>query len=66
VAALIFLAPAVSLVCGYALLIVFAIAVMVHFLRGEYDAGAPIVYGMAVIVCLIRRNDGPAESPHDR
>jgi hypothetical protein len=66
VAALLFLAPAVSLVGGYALLVVFAIAIGIHFLHGQYDVGGLIVYGMAVVVCMTHRNDENAEAPRDR
>lgn len=55
-AALLFLLPAASLVGGYMLLLVFAIAAGIHFLRGEFDVGSLIVYGMAVIVCMTQSN----------
>ncbi|HXM44976.1 MAG TPA: DoxX family protein [Bryobacteraceae bacterium] len=66
VAAILFLAPAVSLVGGYALLVIFAIAVCVHFLHGRYEVGALIVYGMAVIACMAHRNGEWVEARHDR
>jgi len=52
VAALLFLAPAVKRVGAYALLFIFAVAVVIHLLHGELDVGALLVYAMAVIVCL--------------
>jgi hypothetical protein len=55
-AALLFLLPAASLVGGYLLLIIFAIAAGIHFLRGEFDVGSLIIYGMAVIVCMTHPN----------
>jgi DoxX-like family len=66
VGALLFLAPAVSLVGGYALLVIFAIAVCVHFLHGQYEVGALIVYGMAAIVCITHRMGGRGEARDDR
>lgn len=66
VAALLFLVPALSLVGGYALLVVFAIAVCAHVLHAQYDVGGLIVYGMSALVCMThngppkRRNGGGA------
>jgi len=65
IAVLLFLVPPVSLVGGYLLLFVFAIAVILHLLHGEFDVGGLIVYAMAVIVCITRRNDKTTEVPHD-
>jgi hypothetical protein len=61
VAALLFLIPAASVVGGYALLAVFAIAAGIHFLHGQYEVGSLAVYTMAVIVCMTDR-----EAPHER
>jgi hypothetical protein len=66
VAALLFLVPAVSLVGGYALLAIFAIAICVHFLHGQYEVSALIVYGMAAIVCITQRHGETGEARHDR
>ena len=51
-AAVLFLVPAASLVGGYALLIVFFLAAVIHILHGWYDVGALVVYAMAVLVCM--------------
>jgi len=51
-AALLFLVPAATAVGGCALLVIFAIAVGIHWLHGEADVGGLIVYAAAVIVCL--------------
>lgn len=52
VAALLFLSPAASRIGGLALLVVFAAAILLHFLHGEYNVGALIVYGAAVWTVL--------------
>ena len=55
IAALLFLVPAAIVVGGYALLFIFAIAVALHYLVGQYDVGHLVVYGMAVLVCITNR-----------
>jgi hypothetical protein len=60
VAALLFLAPAARVVGGYALLCIFAVAIGIHFLHGQFDVGGLVVYGMAVIVCMAHRDSGGA------
>jgi hypothetical protein len=47
VAALLFLAHAISLAGGCALLVVFAVAACVHVPHGQFEVGGLIVYGMA-------------------
>jgi len=54
-AAILFLIPATILVGGYALLFIFAIATAIHFLHGQFDVSALVIYAMAVIVCLTHR-----------
>jgi DoxX-like family len=66
IAALLFLVPAASLVGGYLLLLVFAVAACVHLLHGEYDVGGLIVYVMAVIVCMMQPHKQGIEVSHDR
>ena len=56
VAAVLFLVPAASLVGGYALLIVFFLAAVIHILHGWYDVGALVVYSMAVLACMSHRD----------
>ncbi len=55
VAAVLFLVPAASLVGGYALLVVFFLAAVIHILHGWYDVGALVVYSMAVLACMAER-----------
>ena len=60
IAALLFLIPAVSVVAGWSLLVIFATAAMFHFLLGEFNVGGLVIYGMAVIVCITYRRKGLA------
>ena len=55
-AALIFLPPGISMVGGYALLFVLAVAAAIHLIHGELDVGGLAVYAMAVIVCIAHHN----------
>jgi hypothetical protein len=58
VAALLFLVPVTMLVGGYALLAIFALAIVIHGLHGEF-AGLEILvlYGVAVFVSMAERKD---------
>jgi hypothetical protein len=38
----------------------------IHFLRGEFDVGSLIVYGMAVIVCMTHPYNPAVKVSHDR
>lgn len=51
-AALLFLLPVTTAVGGRLLLAIFAIAIAIHILHGEFDVSGLLVYAMAVIVCL--------------
>jgi hypothetical protein len=64
-ASFLFLVPSTRVIGGYALLVVFAIALTVHILHGQFDVGGLVVYSMAVIVCMTHRNIADAEAPHD-
>lgn len=64
-AALLFLVPPISRVGGYALLFVFAVAVAIHWLHGEFDVGGLLVYAMAVIVCIVHGDGKAVEAPSD-
>jgi hypothetical protein len=55
IAAILFLIPAASVVGGYSLLFIFAVAAIVHFLHGAFDVSGLLVYAMAVIVCITQR-----------
>jgi hypothetical protein len=58
VAALLFLVPVTTLVGGYALLAIFALAIAIHGLHGEL-AGLEILvlYGVAVFLSMAERRD---------
>jgi DoxX-like protein len=56
VAAVLFLVPAASLVGGYALLIIFFLAAVIHILHGWYDVRALVVYAMAVLACMAHQD----------
>jgi hypothetical protein len=68
-AAILFLVPSMSVLGGYLLLIVFALAILIHSLHGQFDVGPLLVYMMVVIACL-RNNYAvkatPEEAPLDR
>ena len=57
VAALLFLIPATARVGGRLLMGVFAIAIALHALHGEWGFGALVVYATAVWVVLAERPD---------
>ena len=52
VAAVLFLMAKTARLGGIALLVIFAIAVTIHVLHGQWDVGGLLVYGAAVIACL--------------
>ena len=66
VAAILFLVPAASVAGGYALLVIFLLAAVIHILHGWYDVGALVVYGMAVLVCIAQREGGNLEVGRER
>jgi hypothetical protein len=52
VAALLFLSLPVRTIGGYALLVVFAVAALIHILHGQPDIGGLVVYAAAVYTVL--------------
>ena len=60
-AAILFLIPRCEKVGGYALLVIFALAVVIHLLHGDFG-GVEIlfVYAAAVFACLAFRGSQPA------
>jgi hypothetical protein len=61
VAALLFLAPVTTLVGGHALLAIFALAIGIHGLHGEFwGLEILVLYGTAVFVSLADRKDRAA------
>jgi hypothetical protein len=65
-AAVLFLLPFTALIGGYLLLAVFACAVLLHLLHGQYDVGTLVVYAVAVLVCVGHTKSGPGEFEHGR
>ena len=53
IAALIFLIPPARTVGGYALLVIFAVAGLIHILHGQLDVGGLVVYAAAVYTVLV-------------
>ena len=58
VAAIMFLAPVVNVAGSYLLLTVFACAILIHVLQGQFDIGFLLVYAMAVTVWLAHSREG--------
>jgi uncharacterized membrane protein YphA (DoxX/SURF4 family) len=65
VAAILFLIPAATVVGGYLLLFIFAVAAILHILHGAFDVSGLLVYAMAVIVCISQRPSERTEASHD-
>ena len=65
VAALLFLVPATTIAGAYLLLVVFALAAMVHVLHGQYGVGGLVVYAVAVLACIGHGSSGTAEVPRE-
>ncbi len=53
IAALLFLIPSARTIGGYALLVIFALAALIHILHGQPDVGALVIYGAAVYTVLV-------------
>lgn len=65
-AALLFLLPATSFVGGSMLLLVFAVAIALHFRLGSFDVGGPVVFIMAAIVCMTHHERHGEKTATDR
>jgi hypothetical protein len=66
VAAILFLVPVTSLIGGYALLVIFGMAALVHFLHGQFSVEGLVLYAVAVLVCIAYRKTRTSEALHDR
>jgi len=66
VAAIMFLAPLVHVAGSYLLLAVFAFAILLHVLQGQFDIGFLLVYAMAVTVWLAHRREAQAGAGDER
>jgi hypothetical protein len=65
-AAILFLVPFTTLLGGYWLLVIFALAAVIHFLHGQFGVEGLVLYASVVLVCIATRNLKTAEAPHDR
>jgi hypothetical protein len=64
-AAILFLVPYTCLIGGYALIVIFALAVLIHLLHGQFDVAWLAVYGVAAAVIVAHRREKDAESRID-
>lgn len=62
VAAVLFLIPPAMMVGGYLLLAVFAMAMLIHVLHGQWEVGSLVIYALAVVVILSERNRSGTDS----
>lgn len=65
-AAILFLVPFTMLVGGYLLLVIFALAALVHLLRGQFGVESLVLYASVVLACLATRDLKTAGAPYDR
>jgi hypothetical protein len=65
-AAVLFLVPLTIAIGGFLLLMIFAFAVLLHILHGQYQVGELFVYAAAVIVCMAHPQNRKAEASLER
>jgi hypothetical protein len=65
-AAVLFLVPSTIAIGGYFLLVIFAFAILLHILHGQYQVGELFVYAVAVIVCMAHPQNRKAETILER
>lgn len=65
-AAVLFVVPATVAIGGYFLLVIFAFAILLHVLHGQYQVGELFVYAAAVIVCMAYPQNRKAEAGLER
>jgi hypothetical protein len=58
IAAVLFVLPVTTVVGGALLLVIFALAALIHMLHGQFEVGALVVYAAAVLVCMPAPNQG--------
>jgi hypothetical protein len=57
VAAILFLVPFTAIAGGYLLLVIFAVAIIIHTLHGDFSGmDTLLVYGAAVLACMAYRD----------
>ena len=64
-AAIFFMVPVTAVAGGYALLVILGLAAALHILHGQYNVGALLVYGAAVLASTADREAGTPEVTHD-
>lgn len=65
-AAVLFLVPLTIAIGGYLLLIIFAFAILLHILHGQYQVGGLVVYAAVVIVCIAHPQNRTVEAGLER
>jgi hypothetical protein len=65
-AAILFMIPFTATIGSYLLLVIFALAALVHVLHGQYEVGGLGVYAVAVVVCMAHAENKTAEAGHER
>jgi len=65
-AAILFLVPLTVVAGCYFLLVIFAIAALLHLLHGEFDIGALVVYSVAVMAVMAYQSSANLEVANDR
>lgn len=66
IAAVLFLLPWSALLGSYLLLVIFALAVLVHLLHGQYEVEGLAVYAAAVFVCMAHSENRRPEATNER
>jgi hypothetical protein len=66
IAAILFMVPITTVTGGYALIVIFGFAAILHLVHGQYDIGVLFVYGTAVWASMTNRDTGLPEAVHDR
>lgn len=61
-AAILYLVPHTRSIGGYALLVIFALAVLLHVVHGQFEVEWLVVYAMAVVVTMTHGEEGRAEA----
>lgn len=65
-AAVLFLVPLTAAIGGYLLLVIFAFAILLHLLHGQYQVGELFVYAAAITVCMAHPQNRKAEASLER
>lgn len=65
-AAVLFLVPFTTKIGSYLLLIIFALAALLHILHGQFNVGGLMVYAAAVLACMAIARNTTQEANHER